>query len=48
MAVRRAFQAVEQHHEWGAGLAVDDIDVDEILAAGRVPALAPECHLRLA
>jgi hypothetical protein len=39
---------VEQHHEGGTGRTVDEIDVDEILAAGRIPAFAPEGDLRLA
>jgi hypothetical protein len=39
MAVRRTFQAVEQQDERGVGRgAVDEVDVDEILAAGRIPA----------
>jgi hypothetical protein len=48
MAVRRAFQAVKEHHERRIGLnAIDEIDVDEILAAGRVPAFTPEHDLGL-
>jgi hypothetical protein len=41
VAVGRAFQAVEQHHEGLARLAVDEVDVDEV-AVRRIPAFAAE------
>ncbi len=46
MAVGRAFESVEQHHQAGRLRIPGEVDVDEV-AVGRVPAAALESCRRL-